>query len=125
MTRRAVYDRAAPLRAAAPHFSWVAADRLHLTVKFLGEQPDDAVPRLAAVMDEVVRRHRWIDTFLDEFGAFPNFRRLRVVFIGMHPDARLEMLHHDVETACGALGYAVEGGPFRPHVTLAGVHERI
>jgi 2'-5' RNA ligase len=121
MTRQTVYDRAAQLRAAAPHFKWVSSDRLHLTLKFLGEQPDEAVPRLAAAMDDVSRRHRAIDTFLNEFGGFPNFRRLRVVFISMQPDPRLELLHHDVEGACRALGYGLDGRPFRPHVTLARV----
>ena len=125
MTRHTVFDHAAPLRAAAPQFKWVDPDRLHLTLKFLGEQPDDAVSRVATAMDDVGRRHRWIDTSLNEFGAFPNFRRLRVVFISMEPDPRLEMLHHDVEVACHALGFPLEARPFRPHVTLARVKQLV
>jgi 2'-5' RNA ligase len=31
------------------------------------------------------------------------------------------MLHHDVESACLALGMEPEGRPFRPHLTLARV----
>jgi RNA 2',3'-cyclic 3'-phosphodiesterase len=54
-------------------------------------------------------------------GAFPNFRRARVVWIGVAPDPRLEILHHDIESACVALGMEHEGRPFRPHVTLARV----
>ncbi|CAA9327453.1 MAG: hypothetical protein AVDCRST_MAG40-1763, partial [uncultured Gemmatimonadaceae bacterium] len=39
-------------------------------------------------------------------------------------EPRLELLHHDVETACAALGHPVEGRTFRPHVTIARVGPR-
>ena len=54
-------------------------------------------------------------------GAFPNFRKPRVVWAGVDPDPRLELLQHDLEARCAALGYEVEGRPFRPHLTLARV----
>ncbi|MDE3172135.1 MAG: RNA 2',3'-cyclic phosphodiesterase [Gemmatimonadota bacterium] len=120
-TRRAVYEAAAPLRAAAPGLAWVDEARLHLTLKFLDEQPAEAVPGLAAAADAVAARHDAVPSALQEFGAFPNFRRARVVWIGVAADPRLELLHHDVEVACEALGHAVEARPFRPHVTLARV----
>jgi RNA 2',3'-cyclic 3'-phosphodiesterase len=44
--------------------------------------------------------------------------------MGIHRDPRLELLHHDIEVACEALGFGVEGRPFRPHLTLARVKER-
>jgi 2'-5' RNA ligase len=36
----------------------------------------------------------------------------------------LELLHHDVESACESLGLPVDGKPFRPHLTLARVKSR-
>jgi 2'-5' RNA ligase len=54
-------------------------------------------------------------------GAFPNFRRARVVWIGVEHEPRLELLHHELELACHDLGYELEGRPFRPHITLARV----
>jgi 2'-5' RNA ligase len=60
---------------------------------------------------------------LGGIGAFPNFRRARVVWIGVGQDPRLELLHHDVEVACEGLGFEVEGRPFRPHLTLARVRQ--
>ena len=43
----------------------------------------------------------------------------------MANDPKLELLHHDVEVACEQLGFAVEGRPFRPHLTLVRVKDRI
>lgn len=121
--RAAVHAAAAPLRAAAPELAWVDASRLHLTLKFLGEQPDDAASRVAAALDEVAAGHAAFPSSLGDFGAFPNFRRARVVWIGMEADPRLELLHHDVEVACDRLGVPVEARAFRPHVTLARVRQ--
>lgn len=120
-TRSAVFAAAAPLRAAAPALAWVPETRLHLTLKFLGEQPESAAARVAAAMDRVAAGHAALPSSLGPFGAFPNFRRARIVWIGMDADPPLELLHHDVELACDALGFPVDGRPFRPHVTLARV----
>jgi 2'-5' RNA ligase len=76
-------------------------------------------------MDDVTKRHVWIESSLHDFGAFPNFRRARVVFISMNGDPRLELLHHDIETACHVAGCPLEGRAFRPHVTLARVQRRV
>jgi 2'-5' RNA ligase len=58
-------------------------------------------------------------------GAFPNFRRARVVWMGVNPDPRLELLHHDIEVAFEAVGCELEGRPFRPHLTLARVRDAL
>ena len=44
--------------------------------------------------------------------------------MGVAQEPRLELLHHDVEVACGQLGVETEGRPFRPHLTLARVKSR-
>jgi 2'-5' RNA ligase len=115
-------DRAAaPLRDAAPMLRWVPPGKWHLTVRFIGDQPLERVPEIRAAIDGATRRHAEAPLALGGVGAFPNFRRARVVWVGVAPDPRLEMLHHDIETACVAAGLEHEGRPFRPHVTIARV----
>jgi 2'-5' RNA ligase len=119
---RVALDHAvAPLRAAEPELAWVRAGKLHLTMKFLGDVDDPGAERLAAAADAVAARHRPFEMTLGGVGAFPNFRRARVVWMGVEHDPRLELLHHDLELACGEAGFEVEGRPFRPHITLARV----
>ena len=119
--RREILDATAPLRSAAPSLSWADETKLHLTLKFLGEQPDDVAPRVSRAVDEVVEGHRRFGIRIAEIGAFPNFRRANVVWMGVERDPKLELLHHDVELACEALGFELEGRAFRPHLTLARV----
>lgn len=117
--RRDVAAAVEPLRAAAPALAWVREPLIHLTLKFLGEQPAELVSRLQQSIDGVVAQHRELVMELEGIGAFPNFRRARVVWLGIMPEPRLELLHHDLEVACERLGFEVDGRPFRPHLTLA------
>lgn len=112
---------AGPLQAVAPRLSWVREPALHLTVKFLGEQPQAMVPKLVDALRTVGERNKVIEVEIGGVGAFPNFRRPRVVWIGVTPDPKLELLHHDVEAVCEELGLPLDGKPFRPHLTLARV----
>jgi RNA 2',3'-cyclic 3'-phosphodiesterase len=119
--RREIFDATSALRDAAPDLAWVSEPRLHLTLKFLGEQPEAAAGVVRAEMDVVADRHKSLAIRLGGIGAFPNFRRSRVVWMGVAQEPRLELLHHDVETACEKIGYEIDGRAFRPHLTLGRV----
>jgi 2'-5' RNA ligase len=114
----------APLRGdSEPRVSWVSAPKLHLTVKFIGDADDSRVAALIGAVDDLAARHRPFEMELAGVGAFPNFRRPRVVWMGVASEPRLELLHHDVELAAADAGYEVDGRPFRPHVTLGRVRD--
>jgi 2'-5' RNA ligase len=111
----------APLRDEAPDLVWTSREQRHLTLKFLGDVPDGEDARLIAAAERVAGRHRRLEMSVGGIGAFPNFRRARVVWTGVEQEPRLELLHHDLEVACEEEGFEVEGRPFRPHITLARV----
>ena len=121
--RQAIHGATEPLRRAAPTLAWVQEPLLHLTLKFLGEQPEDRIADIRGTLGAVAARHADLVMELEGIGAFPNFRRPRTVWLGVTPQPRLELLHHDVEVAFDALGFEVEGRPFRPHLTLARVKD--
>ena len=116
--RGAIWNATASVRETWPDVAWVPESRIHLTLKFLGEQPDAAVAPLAQAMRAIGQSHIAPMMRVGGIGAFPNFRRPRVVWIGVEPEPRLELLHHDIEVACDGLGYEIDGRPFRPHLTL-------
>ena len=120
-TKRDIAAATAPLRETAPELTWVRDSHLHLTIKFLGDQPAERLSEIQTTIAQVAARHRELTMALAGIGAFPNFRRARVVWMDVAQEPRLELLHHDVEVACDGLGVEMEGRPFRPHLTLARV----
>ena len=109
----------APLREASPDLAWTGTRQRHVTMKFLGSVEADRAERLAPMMDEVARAHRPFAIHISGVGAFPSFRKARVVWLGVGPERRFELLQHDLELGAEGVGFEIEGRAFRPHVTLA------
>lgn len=115
---RHAWEATASLREASPELAWVAEPKIHLTLKFLGAVDESAIPPLVESMRSIARTHAAPVVHVRDVGAFPSLRRPRVVWLGIEPEPRLELLHHDIEVACDKLGHELEGKAYRPHLTL-------
>jgi len=104
---------------------WLDDDHLHITLKFLGEQPDASPGPLRDALGAALAPHSAFTLGLGGLGAFPNLRAPRVVWMGVTPEPKLELLQHDVERACASLGYPLDARPFRPHITLGRTRDRV
>lgn len=124
-TRDAIYQDAAPLRAATNAVKWVAAPLIHATLKFLGEQSDERVPEFQRAISRVAAQHAPLDLRTTGMGAFPNFRRPRVVWVGMTGETPLRALATDIDQALEALGVEREARDFKAHLTLGRVKGEI
>ena len=120
-TRDAIYADAQLLRAATTGIRWTAAASLHMTLKFLGEQPESLVEDFRTAMENVAAAHRHLTVQTTGFGAFPNFRRSRVVWVGMTGEIELHALAKDIDRAFVPFGVAAESRQFRAHLTLGRV----
>lgn len=103
---------------------WVASQRMHLTLRFLGKTPLDKLDELAAALDGVAQEHAPFALRLDALGCFPNERRPRVIWVGVEGDvARAEALRAAIEEKIEPLGWKPEEKSFRPHLTLGRVKD--
>ena len=98
---------------------WVAPDRMHLTLQFLGEVPEE---RLDAVRDAVARAAAAsLPLRLEVRGAggFPSARRPRAIWGGVAGDLDgLQALVLELGRALGPLGFPAGGRAFTPHFTF-------
>ncbi|HEV2094550.1 MAG TPA: RNA 2',3'-cyclic phosphodiesterase [Rubrobacter sp.] len=115
--RGALVDAARALPTDA--FRLTAPERVHLTLRFLGEVPSGDLPRLTSALGPIGRHGCPFDAATSGFGAFPSARRARVLWAGIGEGSeKLE----DLARAVGALlepeGFEPEDKPFVPHLTL-------
>lgn len=115
----------APAREAAPAVRWVRAGLLHLTMKFLGERPAGDDVRVAVAARGALAGVAPFDVTVGGTGAFPNFRRPRVVWLDMNPPVLLAGVARRIDAALASLGYAAETRPFRAHVTLGRLNDAV
>jgi RNA 2',3'-cyclic 3'-phosphodiesterase len=109
------------LRACA-HLKWSAVYNLHITLKFIGEWPEQKLPELEAALRSISPREP-MQADVKGLGWYPNSHHPRVFWVGVQAGDMLAMLAKDIESALGPLGIAREDRSFNAHLTLARIKE--
>jgi len=105
---------------------WVDPYSIHLTLKFLGGVDGDKISPITAAMEEAVQGVSSFSLKVEGLGAFPNLRRVQVVWVGMSGEVdKLAHLQQRLESGLAGLGFAPEKRRFTPHLTLARVRDRV
>lgn len=121
---RELLERAiGPFRELGWPVRWVRPEGVHVTLKFFGDVPQERADAIAESLDFAVDGIGPIPLALSGFGAFPGLDRARTFWVGVEAPAALELLQDRIETRSDALGFAGDGGVFRPHVTIGRVRE--
>lgn len=89
----------------------VSKDNIHLTLLFLGERSD--VKEIISTLKKI--RFSPINLETEDFGFFPNKKRIRVVWLGLKHSDELFYLQGEISD------YFEEDKPFKPHITFARV----
>ncbi len=102
---------------------WVAADKIHLTLKFLGDVSPEKLPELNDLL--IAESAHWLgfDLGIAGLGAFPSPRRPRVIWVGCEGGPGLTALQKAIDQSTHRLGFPPEDRPFSPHLTLGRVNE--
>ena len=111
------------LRAEDWPVRWVSDEVVHITLKFFGEVREERLDVIAEALRLASAGAEPMTLRLASLGAFPTPRRPRILWAGVEPDAALAALRERIENACDAIGFAREGVPFQPHVTLGRLRE--
>jgi RNA 2',3'-cyclic 3'-phosphodiesterase len=103
---------------------WVTPERMHLTLRFLGDTAVSQLPALSEALDQLAARQTAFALQLTQLGAFPNQRRPRVIWVGLGGEtAVLARLKQQLDEALVPLGWPLEEKPFKPHLTLGRVKD--
>jgi 2'-5' RNA ligase len=90
---------------------------MHLTLKFIGEAPDEKLSSIQEALKEV-SSPKPVRADFRGLGYFPNQSRPRVVWVGVEASDNLVPLAAEVENSLAPLGIRREKRPYVPHLTL-------
>ncbi len=104
---------------------WVGPDRMHFTLKFLGDTPQAQVSQLSEVARRVAQSHPPYQITVAGVGAFPNIRRPRIIWVGCSTGAeQLTALGTELDQALTEAKLTEpENRGFVPHLTLGRVRK--
>ncbi|MBN1792136.1 RNA 2',3'-cyclic phosphodiesterase [Candidatus Woesearchaeota archaeon] len=91
----------------------VPRENLHITLKFLGDLPDERVPGIITALSDV--KFNPFSIKLERAGAFPSERNAKVIWISAGPEAPLAAVKAQVDKA---LPRYKDDHPFKSHITL-------
>ena len=104
---------------------WVPPQNVHLTLKFLGDVSSSNLDLIKQMLTAEAAQHLCFEMQVEGIGSFPNPRRPRVIWVGLHAPAALESLQRGIESASARLGYTSEEKSFSPHLTIGRVKQNL
>jgi 2'-5' RNA ligase len=101
----------------APDARWVQPESLHVTLKFIGEKPEEEIDKIKQALETIAASA--FDVSFHGYGFFPSARSPRVFWIGIEGGPKLAALAASVDETLARLDIAKEEHAYTPHLTLA------
>ncbi|HVG34422.1 MAG TPA: RNA 2',3'-cyclic phosphodiesterase [Pyrinomonadaceae bacterium] len=120
--RRRAADHIAELQDRMPEVraGWERPEKMHITLKFIGEVEPEASAVLSDAAERAVHTLAPFHFTIEGAGAFPLRGLPRVLWLGVRDASRsLAQLQKRLEDECEAAGFEREARPFHPHLTIA------
>jgi 2'-5' RNA ligase len=109
----------------APHarITWIPEDRLHVTVRFIGNADDPKVEAIRTALEPPIAAAPF-DLVFAGVGAFPRTGAPRVLWSGVADGGeRLSGIEREIADRLHRAGVAPEPRDYRPHLTLARIRD--
>jgi 2'-5' RNA ligase len=98
---------------------WVAPENLHLTIKFLGEVPEEKIEQIKSLINETLDDVKVFEIGVEELGMYPNPQKPRVVWLGITGADPLKEIHKMLESQLQKADIQPDKRSFSPHLTIA------
>lgn len=105
---------------------WVRPGNIHLTLKFLGDIDRSDTEKVGKAIAESAKETVPVSLAVKGIGVFPDIKRPRVVWCGIAGNMdSLTRLHKTLDENLALIGFQKEKRPFKGHLTLGRVKEKI
>lgn len=100
---------------------WVQAGDIHLTLKFIGDFPENQISPLKTGLETAVLKIDPFEFEIGHLGAFPSLHRPKVIWVGVENNPALLNLVSICDEITHAFGVTLEERQYSPHLTLGRV----
>lgn len=120
--KKKIEELQALLKKTNAFVSWVKPENIHVTLKFLGEVPEDKINEVFSATGKALEGSKKFTMSLKGMGVFPDFRRPRVIWIGAGSgEKELCNLANKIEEEMEKMGFPKEERKFSAHFTIGRV----
>lgn len=121
-----LWEAMAPWRTRWPSIRWERPPKLHFTLRFLGEIPEERIEAVGQATRRAADGQGSFTASLGGVGWFPSPRRPRVIWVGLiHGAAELSVLQMRLEDELHRAGFGRDSRRFSPHLTVGRVRETV
>jgi len=104
---------------------WVDPGIMHLTLKFIGEIPENALHKVQDMMTLTLQDQHPFNLTIEGLGMYPNYRNPRAVWLGISYDQALIKIHKKLDQELARINIPSEKRAFSPHLTVARLRRNI
>lgn len=120
--RHKMLELQSKLRESAADVQWEPQEKLHATIKFLGNVEEHLFQTIVSTAEHSIKEFQPFEIRYSQLGCFPNVNRPRVIWIGCeNGDGTLAKLKEALDSALLPHGFEREDRKFHPHITLGRV----
>jgi 2'-5' RNA ligase len=97
---------------------WEAKEKLHLTVKFLGDTGKEALNSYIEDIKNIISDLKQFDLSFSEFGIFRKGGLPKILWVGLNENDKLKQFAEKLDSTFENYGYKKEERKFKAHITL-------
>jgi 2'-5' RNA ligase len=122
--REALFRAAQNLRTSGD-FRLVSQEKIHLTLKFLGDVAEEDLDTIEKTLQPISEGHNPFEVSTSGFGAFPSEKKARILWTGIEQGSEhLRTVAEEVDNLLAPAGFERENRPYVPHLTLGRTRAR-
>jgi 2'-5' RNA ligase len=106
------------------NFRWEAREKVHLTLKFIGEVKEELLPRIIEEL-KFVKNYSSFKCVISKFGFFFRNNDAKVLWCNLDTDATIVSLVDELNTRLQKYDIEIERRKFKGHLTLLRIKNNV
>ncbi len=114
------------LQTLIPQVKLTDLDKIHLTLAFIGEQPDELRTQLTQIIKDAAKNIPSFEVTPAYIDGFPNIHHSQILWVGVKEDIdKILLIRERVKDGLESLHLPVDERRFIPHISIAKMSKQI